>query len=191
MAVLGLISCGDSPQDSSTYEALKTPSDETSSFQKSSGRGYGDLVEELYSEILSKDSELKKLEDNIDELHKNKNSSTKLFTEYNAKNNSYFSSAENHVSEIQDSLLKNKLKGLVNEQLTKYNSKIAEHKSLSKLIESQQLSISDLQHFLKVTRTLPLIDKYQEEHLPNTKSLKTYAKQQAKTIKTADTLSKK
>lgn len=114
-----------------------------------------------------------------------------MFDNFNEKNQSYFNSADRHIAGIKDSLVRDKIKTLVSAQLSKYNSKIAKHKELLKLIESKQMTISDLHNVLKIIRTLPLIDKYQNDNIPNTKSLEDYLKKQDKVITIADTLTKK
>lgn len=83
------------------------------------------------------------------------------------------------------------MKVLVATQLTKYNSRIARHSEFLNLIEAKQMTISDLHNVLKIIRTLPLIDKYQRDNLPKTKSLEGYIMRQEETIQLADTLSKK
>ena len=189
---LTLASCNDNrTQDKPKQETPKALEDKSSSYEIISKRGNDDLLESLYNELVSKDIELKKLEDRIDELNKSKSDTTELFDKYNGKNQSFFSSADRHVSEIKDSLVREKMKNIVALQLTKYNSKIARHNELLKLIETKQMTISDLHNVLKIFRTLPLIDKYQKENLPNTNSFEGYIKQQEETIKLADTLSKK
>lgn len=190
--VLTLVSCNDNrTQDKPKQETPKALEDKSASYEIVSKRGYDDLVESLYNELVSKDIDLKKLEDNIDELNKSKNDTTELFDKFNGKNQSYFSSADKHVSGIKDSLLRDKIKNLVATQLTKYNSRISRHNELLKIIEAKQMTISDLHNVLKIVRTLPLIDKYQKDNLPNTKSFEGYIRQQEETLQLADTLSKR
>ena len=187
-----LASCSNNrTQDKPKQETPKALEDKSSTYEIVSKRSYYDLVESLYTELLTKDIDLKKLEDKIDELNKSKSDTTELFDNFNAKNESYFNSAERHIADIKDSLIRDKIKNLVASQLTKYNSRIARHKELLKLIEAKQLTISDLHNVLKIIRTLPLIDKYQKDNLTSTKSFEGYIKQQAEIIKLADTLSKK
>ena len=140
---------------------------------------------------MTKDIDLKKLEDKIDELNKSKNDTTELFDKYDGKNQSYFSSADRHVVDIKDSLLRNKMRIIVTNQLSKYNSRIGKHNELLKIIDAKQMTISDLHNVLKIVRTLPLIDKYQKDNLTDTKSFEGYIKQQEKAIQLVDTLSKK
>ena len=190
--VLTLASCNENrTQDKPQQETPKALEDKSSSYEIVSKRGYDDLVESLYSELVSKDIDLKKLEDKIDELKKSKSDTTELFDKFHGKNQSYFGSADRHVSDIKDSLIRDKIKNLVAAQLTKYNSGIARHNELLKIIEANQMTISDLHNVLKIVRTLPLIDKYQKDNLPGTKSFEGYIKHQQETIQLADTLSKK
>jgi hypothetical protein len=190
--VLTLVSCNNNrPQDKPKQETPKALEDKSFSYEIVSKRGYDDLVESLYNELASKDIDLKKLEDKIYELNKSKSDTTVLFDKFNGKNQSYFSSADRHVSDIKDNLVRDKIKNLVATQLTKYNSRIARHNELLKIIEANQMTISDLHNVLKIVRTLPLIDKYQKDNLPSTKSFDDYIKQQEETTQFADTISKK
>lgn len=190
--VLTFVSCNNKhTRDDPKQEIPKALEGKSSSYEIVSKRGYEDLVENLYNELASKDIDLKKLEDAINELNKSKSDTTELFDKFNKNNESYFNSADRHVLEIKDSLLRDKMKLLVANNLTKYNLLIARHSELIKIIEAKQVTISDLHNILKIVKTLPLIDKYQKDNLPNTKSLEGYIKQQDQTIKLADTLSKR
>ena len=190
--VLTLASCNNNrTQDKPKQEIPKALEDKSSSYEIVSKRGYDDLVESLYNELVSKNIDLKQLEDKIDELNKGKGDTTDLFDKFNGKNQSYFSSADRHIAEIKDSLLRDKMKVLIVNNLTKYNSSIARHKELLKVIESKGLTISDLHNILKIVKTLPLIEKYQKDNLPNTKSIEGFIKRQDEVIKLADTLAKK
>jgi len=189
--VLTLLSCDNNRiHDKPKQDTPKALDDNNSSYEIISKRSYNDLVESLYSELVSKNIDLKELENKIDELNKSKSDTTELFDIYDEKNKSYFNSADRHILEIKDSLLRDKMKVLVANQLTKYNSSIARHNELLKLIEGKQLAISDLHIIVKIVKTMPLIDKYQKENLPTTKSLEGYIKEQDNTIKLEETISK-
>jgi uncharacterized protein YdiU (UPF0061 family) len=190
--VLTLASCNNTrTQDRPKQETPKALEDKTSSFGLVSKRGYDDLVESLYSELMNKNIDLKKLEDKIDELNKSKNDTTNLFDQYNEKNQSYFNAANGHIAEIKDSLLRDKMRNLISKNLTKYNSSIVRHNDLLKIIETKNLRIEDLHNILKIVKTLPLIEKYQHDNLPSINPFEGYIKRQEETIKLADTLIKK
>jgi uncharacterized protein YdiU (UPF0061 family) len=190
--VLTLASCNNTrTQDKPKQETPKALEDKTSSYELVSKRGYDDLVESLYNELVSKNIDLKKLEEKIEELNKSKTDTTNLFDKFNKKNQSYFSAANRHIAEIKDSLLRDKMRNLISNNLTKYNSSIVRHNDLLKIIETKNLTIADLHNILKIVKTLPLIEKYQYDNLPSTKSFEGYIKRQDETIKFADTLTKK
>lgn len=192
IVVLTLAACNGNRKDEKTIpETPKALEDKSSSYDVVSKRGNEDLVENLYKELVSKDKDLKKLEDRVRELSSSQSDSTELFDNYNEKNQDYFRSAERHLTDIKDSLVREKMKNLVALQLANYNSRIARHNELVKIIQERQITIADLVTLLKITRTLPLIEKYQKDNLPGTKSLDGYIKEQEAVIKLADSLAGK
>jgi len=153
-----------------------------------SKRGYDDIIESLYKELVDKNPELKDLETRLDALAANKSDSTEQFNEYNGKNYSYYNSADNHLKQINDSTLRKKMKTLISSSLTKYNSKIYRHTELLKSIDKKTMTLDDLHEMLMITTTLPLIEKYQNNNLPTTKSINGYLKQLDKAIQIENSL---
>jgi hypothetical protein len=176
------------PVKQETPKALK---DNSTSYEIVSNRSYDDLVESLYNELVSKNIDLKKLEDQIESLNESRNDSTKFFDKFHQKNESYYSAANKHVAAINDSLLKVKMSRLISDNSTKYNASIDRHKYLLSSIEANNMSIGDLHNMLKIVKTLPLIEQYQRSNLPGTKSLQGYIQRQNQTIKFADSLIEK
>lgn len=189
--VLALLSCNNSrTQDKPSKETPKALEDNSSSFELISKRGPSDLVESLYKELISKNPSLKDLEKQIQELNSSKADSTIVFDNYNEKNLSYFNSAANHISAIKDSVLRQKMKTLIDDHSRVYNASIASHLGFLSTIEANDVSLSDLHTVLKLVKTLPLIEKYQKDNLPDTKPLEGYINQQKKAINLADSLIK-
>jgi hypothetical protein len=191
--LLVLTSCNSSrKQENPEQETPKALEDKSaSSFEIVSKRGPDDLIESLYNELADKTPELKKLEDKIDDLNKSKPDSTELFDKYNEKNQSYYNAANSHVERITDSLLRDKMKILIANSLAKYNSLISTHTGLLKSIDTKGLTLNDLHTILKITRTVPLIEKYQKDKLPSSKSLEGFSKRLEEAINFTDTLIKK
>jgi hypothetical protein len=148
-------------------------------------------VETLYTELTDKTPELKQLENKIEDLSKSETDSAKSFDNYNLKNQSYYNSTNRYIEQIKDSLLRGKIKALIANSLKNYNSSTSQHNVLLKSIETKNLTLSDLHTILKITKTLPIIEKFQKENLPTTKSLDGYLRQLERAIKYADTLSNK
>jgi len=149
-----------------------------------------DMVESLYDEQVGKNADLKLLEDKLDALRAGWNDSVQAFNRFNDKNKIYYNVASEHIEGIKDSVLRDKIKVLVAGSLKKYQSLTAGHNELLKTIDTQNLTLADLHTVLKIVRTLPLIEKYQQDNLPSTKPLKAFIHNQNKALKLVDTLVK-
>jgi hypothetical protein len=190
--VLTLASCGNNgAHDQPNQVTPQALENKNSSYEIGSKRGSEDLIESLYNELVMKDINLRKLEEKISELNGSKHDSTLSFGKFDERNQSYFNSAKRHIAEIEDSLLREKFRVLIANNFTVYNTSIAGHKELLKLIEDKGMTISDLHNMLKIIKTLPLIETFQKENLPSTQPLKGYVKNQDQAINLADTLTKK
>lgn len=150
-----------------------------------------DLVEDLYSELLEKNSAFSELEHGIGKLKEAKKDSAESFNAFNLKNNSYYNSAGTHIGAIADSVLKQRIRLLVDNSLSKYKSAIAGHNNLIAAVNSKNITLNDLHIILKLTQTLGMIEKYQASDLPSTKPLENTSKAFDKVITRTDSLSKK
>lgn len=174
------------------------PADNPAAFEDKNGsdllyskRAYNtDMVDALYKELLEKDKTLKVLEEAIDNLDSQKSDSLDLFAKFDEKNLSYYNSAQNHVAAIKDSVLRLKMKAMVDNSLAAYNTKITTHKNLVDLLNSKHDEISNLHIVLKIVKTLPLAEQYQAENIPSTKPAEKLIGIYNKLIQQADTLSK-
>jgi hypothetical protein len=182
-------SCDNLPKEDKTKHetpnALKEEGSAPESFVK---RNNEDMIESLYNELVTKTPELKALEKNIESLSGEKNDSNDLYKKFNDKNQEYFGSANSNVEKIYDSVLKQKIRLLIFNSLAKYNTKISKHEDLLKSIDLKTVTLNDLHNFLKISTTLPLIEKYQNENLPTTKPLENVSQHLDETIKRIDTL---
>lgn len=190
--ILTLVSCtGGDTQENQGTETPKALEDKNSSYQIVSKRSYEDMVESLYKELVDKNPELKELETQIKNLSETRSDSTKAFSKYNAKSQSYYSSVGNHTGQIKDSILRDKMKTLVANSLARYNTSISRYSDILKSIETKKITIADLHTVLKITRTLSVIEKYQMSNLPAIKPLEKLSIQHDDVIKYADSLIKK
>lgn len=186
--LIAILSCNRHKQQPQ-QNVPKALEEKKSAYSLISKRGSDDLVESLYSELADETPLLKKLEEDIDAINRSKEDSLEQFQKFDSKNNSYYNSAQNHTGLIQDSLLRERIRNLVQSSLSNYNSLTAPHNNILKSISSKETSISDLHVALKIIKTLPVIGKYQKDNLPNTKSLEGYSQQQTKTINELQKLS--
>lgn len=191
-ALLALLACNNvRKENNQTTTSPKAFDDKGSSFDLSIKRGNDDLVESLYSELAEKTPELKELETKFDNLSESKEHSTEAFNKYDFKNSSYYNSANNHIAQIKDSVLRDKVKSLIAASFNNYKSKILKHSELLNSIDNKTLALEDLHTILKLTRTLPLLEKYQQDNIPSIKPIESYLKQVDATMYYADSIAQK
>jgi hypothetical protein len=191
LLLFATFSCKDAERPTKNKDEIPTALADEESYNIVSKRGGEDLIDNLYAEILAKDSALKKVDDNIRDIESGKSDSLKKFNSYDEKNRDYFVSANAHVKEIKDSILRKTLTALIAKNMEAYKVKIDRHKKLISSIDTRIDSLNDLALALKISRTLPLIEKYQKENLPDKKSILNLSYKIDQTIKLADTLYKK
>lgn len=153
-----------------------------------SGSSGSDLTEELYIELVSKNPKLKNLEEDMQLFYQNPYFRQKQFATYDSKSNDYYSSANDKAMGISDSVLRDKILALLTDSKTKYAKKTDEHQDLLKIIEQNRTSINDKHLILKIVLTLPIIEKYQNENLPNTQDSHDLIKKQTVLIQKLDSL---
>jgi spore coat protein CotF len=136
----------------------------------------------LYGDLIKNSTELKKLEASIEELPDKLRDSLSDYHEYNSNNSRYYSTAEQHLNRIKDSVLRTRIKLLIDSSFKKYSTAIANHESLVRLIDQKQISLSDSYTVLKLIKTLAVIEEYQRKSLPSTQPLNHISKQYDKVI---------
>jgi hypothetical protein len=134
---------------------------------------------------------LKELETTIEELPEKKTDSIRSFNEYNQGNEDYYSSATRHIMEIRDSVLREKIKALISSSESDYKNKIVRHNALLNTIDTKALSLEDLHRVLKLTKTLPVIEHYQDDHIPGIARMQDIIRQYERAIQKTDSLIKK
>ncbi len=169
-----------------TPKALQEDKLEIKSYSRS-----GDMIEELYQELVDKNPELKKLEEDIEAIRLKPNEPIEKFNAYDAKSNSYYSSANYKATAMSDSVLKNKIIAFISKSENNYKEKTTEINSLLKEVSENGSAINNHHTVLKIVLTLPLIEQYQKDNLPGTKEFKNIIKEQDKLIIKTDSLTPK
>lgn len=189
---IGIISCTNSTRQADPKKQTPAALDDERSYDYSSKRsGNDNLVDRLYNELVEKDPALQRLEDNIQHLYSSSADSTEKINDFKAKMEKYYKYANGEVASIKDSVLRERIKILVTRNMDRYNSRVEKNNELLKVMENKELTVADLHTALKISRTLSVIEQYQKQHLPSTKPLEGYIKQQDKTLRLLDTLFEK
>lgn len=124
-----------------------------------------DLIEDLFQELVDKSPELKNLENELKELKTR--DTNDIFYNYNEKSEDYYASANRHINSIQDSVMKQKMLNLITKSEEKYSTQKSDLENLTKTINQKKMEIKDYHNALKIVLTIPLIEQYQKQHLPN------------------------
>lgn len=159
-----------------TPEALQ---DDYSSLKRSKG----DLVDELYQELLKRDSVLKTLAENLNGFRSDSLEAIKPFYNYLDKSENYYAAVNRRAKGIKDSLLMKSMQSLIASHQKAYKSRTAELNSLLDTITHHNAQLNDNHDALKIAKTLPMIEKYQKENQPNKNELKKLIGQQEKMLK--------
>jgi hypothetical protein len=188
-ALLMIVSCGGEQVENNQRENKETPNalkDEKLNIKSYSRTN--DLTEELYQELVNNNTALKKFEDDLREYLPKPNELNEKFQQFESKSNNYYSSANDKTADIGDSLLKKKVTDLISSSSSKYKTKTTELNSLVKQISKNGSTINDYHTVLKIVLTLPLIEKYQDDNMPNQKEFKDLIPLQEKLIFQIDSL---
>lgn len=127
-------------------------------------RSNNNLVDDLYQELVTKSPKLKILEKELEDFKIG--DSLNIFYNYDEKSNDYYLSATNQANIMKDSVMKHKILNLIESSSKKYVAKKANLEELIKTIHQKQNDINVYHNALKIILTIPLIEKYQDEHLP-------------------------
>jgi hypothetical protein len=98
------------PKKSDVPKPLQDDNKDFSLVSKSRGNN---LVDEIYLDMVKKNSDLKKLEERMEQFNAGRADSLKAFKEYNSKSDEYYYDAFANLSRIQDSVLKQRLREIL------------------------------------------------------------------------------
>ena len=182
-----LVACKgkEAKKDPNTPRALQDKSIDVSVMSK---RTHSDLLDNLYDELADKTPELKALDESLEGLEKMRKDTVTAFNQYGEKNKMYYLAAAKHYKTIKDSAMRARIKILVDSSAASYSGLIGGHKSLLAGIDSANISLGDLYVFLKILKTLPMIEQYQKNSLPDSASLANILQRYLQAIQRTDSL---
>ncbi len=154
----------------------------SSSISKSASRYGENQVDKIYGVLMSKDENLKKLDEQINSLQ---NESRKTLSENGkvlATSAEYYKDAKSKTAGITDSVAKNETLEMIKQSEQRFN---LQSKKLRELIAQAQLNqekINDTYIIFKIRKTIPEIEKYQDQNPIELKNLLTYINKQTQLI---------
>lgn len=168
------LGCTQTPQTDKASDKTDTPGplqdDKGSLADISSQRGGSvSMVDDIYRDIAAKQPDLKSLEDQLTMFNAEVPDSLAIFYRYSQKSAQYYSSAKLTVDAIQDTILKQRLKVMINQSQARYGQKTNKFDLLNKQLKNDEAIIADYHNMLKVVATLPVMQTYQDKNIPNIK----------------------
>ncbi|MGL4364680.1 MAG: hypothetical protein ACRCSB_05705 [Bacteroidales bacterium] len=135
-------------------------------------RGGEDLVEELYEELMKTSPDLQQIEEDLENITKEKVENEAITSSFFGKATNYYRAANQHINQIKDSTLKKKMLGMIEAREANFKKQTQELTQLLQKMDTNEYSLSDYHAVLKITKTLPLIESYQKSNLPDAKGIK-------------------
>lgn len=172
-------------QKSTTPEVLQENSLKSTRYSKRNN----DLTNLLYQDLVENSIELQNLEDEIEKFRPN--DSLDEFHNYEIKSQDYYNSANYLTNKIHDSITKNKIVELIKKSKAGYLGKTNEITQVLSDIDKKENSINDYHAVLKIVLTLPIIEKYQNDNLPDAKKYRRLLKKQDSIIEKTKNLTPK
>ncbi|UCA60739.1 hypothetical protein KB553_04220 [Chryseobacterium rhizoplanae] len=177
---LSLLSCRENkPQKQPAIEnAVDNAESSISSIAKSGYSRGGNLVQNIYDELLKNDKALQDLDKRITDTNSETNTVISEYTNIIDKSENYYHDAKNLSGSITDSTAKNEIEKEIQNSADKYNLKNQAIRDLIKKTKANQSKIYDQYTIFKIRKTLPEIEKYQNAHPLKTDNLDQFIKKQ-------------
>ena len=122
------------------------------------------LIDAIYFEMIKEDKELQALDEEINLIGKNSFELVKKKRELLIKPSEYYGEVHREISMIKDSILKKEMQNFIKESSENFTRKEKELEMVIKDIEINNGRINDYYNFFKIKKTLPEIEKYQNQN---------------------------
>ena len=146
------------------------------------------VLDLLYLELKEQRPELIALEKQIEEVDQAKEKTLGDYKKYNSKNEQYYLTANQHLSNIKDSLLRNSVELLLNKSQYAYDQENAAMSLAVAQLENRSANLHDHQEALKIILTMNLMEKYQKKQLPDDTEYQKIIDRYNQSIHAADSL---
>ena len=173
-----MISCGDNSILSTTKEKdviAKVGSESFERYSKGSS-----LLDGIYFELVKDDKNLLALEKAMDDLNKNKLKSLADADNIMDKPNQYFAEIDAFIPNIKDSLLRKEIEAVYRTAKNNNTKRRADLDGMKTRIKEDQKQINDIYTAFKIKKTIPIIEKYQEQNPINIEDLNKIIDEQKK-----------
>lgn len=124
----------------------------------------GNLVHEIYQELIKNDKALLDLDTRIENIQKETENVLSEYTDIIDKSETYYNDATVLSSSITDSTIKKQIEKEIKASSEKYDIKTQTIRDLIAKIKANRTTLHDQYLVFKIRKTLPEIEKYQTAH---------------------------
>lgn len=176
-----IISCTENKsQDHNIVEeaAENTESSVSSSIKKNTYSRDGNLVHEIYQELIKNDKALQDLDKRITVINKETEDVITGYDDVIQKSETYYNDATALSNSVTDSVTKKQIEREIKASSEKYEIKTQTIRDLITKIKANKTTVHDQYLIFKIRKTLPEIEKYQKAHPLKTDSLSQFINKQ-------------
>ncbi|GEJ44389.1 hypothetical protein [Chryseobacterium sp. ON_d1] len=142
----------------------------------------GNLVHEIYQELIKNDKNLQDLDTRIDNIQKDAETSISEYDDIIGKSETYYNDATALSNSVTDSVTKKQIEKEIKASAEKYDLKTQTIRNLIAKIKANRTTLHDQYLVFKIRKTLPEIEKYQNSHPLKTDSLNQFINKQNKLL---------
>lgn len=122
------------------------------------------LIDAIYFEMIKDDKVLKALDEEINLIRKNSDELISQKQELLDKPREYFGEVNQKITAVKDSVLKKEMQNFIKESADKFTTKSKELHFIMRKSDSNIRTINQHYDFFKIKKTLPEIEKYQNQN---------------------------
>ncbi|MEN5307636.1 hypothetical protein ABE425_08990 [Chryseobacterium cucumeris] len=142
----------------------------------------GNLVHEIYQELIKNDKNLQDLDTKIDNIQKDAETSISEYDDIIGKSETYYNDASALSNSVTDSVTKKQIEKEIKASAEKYDVKTQTIRNLIAKIKANRTTLHDQYLVFKIRKTLPEIEKYQSAHPLKTDHLDQFINKQNKLL---------
>jgi hypothetical protein len=158
-----------------------------SSFSK---RNNSDIVSKLFQEAIEKDSKLKKLNEDLNNIENLKSDSITEYSEFKKTNRSYWKSVDNYINRMQDSTIKKSTHEVFKNLRINYQKEMSPYEQKLASINKKAIILNDQLILMKLIVTSTMMKNYQINEKPEIETLNSLIKEYDNLIKATEEYSK-
>lgn len=182
--ILSLLSCTENNRQAPIVDNAvdNAESSVSSSIKKNTYSREGNLVHEIYQELIKNDKALQDLDKRIAVISKETEDAITEYDDVIQKSETYYNDAMALSNSVTDSATKKQIEKEIKASSEKYDIKTQTIRDLITKIKTNRTTVHDQYLIFKIRKTLPEIEKYQTAHPLKTDSLNQFINKQNKLL---------